>query len=85
MHVRELRKGGAISDFPNISLSRKSLKPAAGDSPSPEKTADGYELRSRGPATLGPDALDKILEKLKRLIIWNGGSICYQNQWHQTN
>jgi hypothetical protein len=51
-------KRQAISDFPNISLSRKSLKPAVGDSPSPEKTADGYELCSRGPATLGPDALD---------------------------
>jgi hypothetical protein len=25
---------------------------------SPEKTADGYELRSRGPATQGLDALD---------------------------
>ena len=63
MHVRELRKGGAISDFPNISLSRKSLKPAAGDSPSPEKTADGYELRSQGPATLGADALDNLVSR----------------------
>jgi len=56
-------KRGAISDFPNISLSRKSLKPAAGDSPSPEKTADGYELRSQGPATLGADALDNLVSR----------------------
>jgi hypothetical protein len=32
---------------------------------SPEKTADGYELRSRGPASQGFGALDILLEQLK--------------------
>jgi hypothetical protein len=40
--------------IPNLSL----LSLRLGGITSPEKTADGYELRSRGPASRGFDALD---------------------------
>jgi hypothetical protein len=45
-----------ISQSLSLSLS---VKPAVEEKPSPEKTADGYELRSRGPARRGLGALDK--------------------------
>jgi len=70
-------KASNISDFPNTSLSRNSLKPAAGGSPSPEKTADGYELRSRGPATLGHDALDRNMLVGRKCTAENGLAVVH--------
>jgi hypothetical protein len=45
--------------IPNLSLSLNQTKPAAEGKTSPEKT-DRYELRSRGPATQGPEVLDSL-------------------------
>jgi hypothetical protein len=52
--VRSTVEGNKVSShFPPLSL-----KPAVRGIILPEKTAEGYELRSRGPASQGFDALD---------------------------
>jgi hypothetical protein len=49
--------------IPNLPLSLLSLR--LGGITSPEKTADGYELRSRGPASRGFDVLDNLLRLIR--------------------
>jgi hypothetical protein len=46
--------------FPNLFFF---LKPAVEGLTSPEKTDGGYELRSRGPASQGLDALDNLVSE----------------------
>jgi hypothetical protein len=73
--------------IPNLPLSLLSLQ--LGGITSPEKTADGYELRSRGPASRGFDLLDSwcgwtfhATSAIKRTHGAGNGRDISVEQWH---